>query len=508
VIAAARSGSTVDDTIQSQISARSANGTDPQIDPNTGVLSGGPMTKPITIPSIVERGGKYNLNLTSPDEVALIGDQVGQKLIGRNLTDTEKKSVTDAIHSQETTKFNADVNSAEGQRQEQYQARVDARNEQFAGSMPGSSNGGSTVGLGLVAPFANFNLGNSYQHDDQGVDMQTAVNTPVLAAASGHIEIHHDPNGFGPDYAVLMLDTPIKGNTGIYYGHVAPDVADGTHVDAGQQIAHTQPGGPQAGNATQDGWLEMGFWGPKGPTGDGAAMHEILGSAGTGSPTSGPQPSGGVAAGGSIKDFATAVLTQLGITPTAENVKAIAAWQRAEGGSAAFNPLNTTQDAQGATAVNSVGVKNYTSFDQGVQATVQTLQNGSYQPILNALKSGDANAVAAAVGSSPWGTSGDLMKQVLAGGVDVNAVPPNLAAGQSTGTQGATGTVGTDQYIPASVTSTVNPDSPQAASEAYVKQNDQPEYKAHQLVSAYDTFQQIMQAKASDSGAARPVNKI
>ena len=59
----------------------------------------------------------------------------------------------------------------------------------------------------------------------------------------------------------------------------------------------------------------------------------------------------------------------------------------------------------GATVFNSVGVKAYTSWKQGLQATVITLRNGYYEAILAALRRGDdASAVAAAVGASPWGT--------------------------------------------------------------------------------------------------------
>jgi hypothetical protein len=52
-----------------------------------------------------------------------------------------------------------------------------------------------------------------------------------------------------------------------------------------------------------------------------------------------------------------------------------------------------------------VGVKAYTSWAQGLRATVITLGNGLYGGILAALRSGnDANAVAGAVAASPWGT--------------------------------------------------------------------------------------------------------
>jgi hypothetical protein len=107
--------------------------------------------------------------------------------------------------------------------------------------------------------------------------------------------------------------------------------------------------------------------------------------------------------------WAQALLGQLGIAATSEDVRAIVAWERAEGGhwsnSARFNPLNTTQQEPGSAPMNSVGVQAYTSWDQGLAATVQTLKNGRYEGVLVALRQGQcAPCVASAVGASPWGT--------------------------------------------------------------------------------------------------------
>jgi peptidoglycan hydrolase CwlO-like protein len=107
--------------------------------------------------------------------------------------------------------------------------------------------------------------------------------------------------------------------------------------------------------------------------------------------------------------WARALLKNLGVPVTDANVSAIYSWEMAEGGhwynAAHFNPLNTTQSAPGATSMNSVGVKAYTSWEQGFTATITTLFNGYYAGILAALERGDdAQAVANAVGASPWGT--------------------------------------------------------------------------------------------------------
>jgi hypothetical protein len=83
-------------------------------------------------------------------------------------------------------------------------------------------------------------------------------------------------------------------------------------------------------------------------------------------------------------------------------------WEAAEGGAwnggARYNPLNTTEPMSGATNFNSVGVKNYTSWEQGLNATVKTLENGYYTDILNALSIGGTGDFGVTVGESPWGT--------------------------------------------------------------------------------------------------------
>ena len=80
----------------------------------------------------------------------------------------------------------------------------------------------------------------------------------------------------------------------------------------------------------------------------------------------------------------------------------LAEWQRREGGTAAFNPLNTTQRAPGATSYNSVGVRNYRSQQQGLNATVETLRNGRYTDILHALTKSQPLGSQASL--KTWGT--------------------------------------------------------------------------------------------------------
>ena len=113
------------------------------------------------------------------------------------------------------------------------------------------------------------------------------------------------------------------------------------------------------------------------------------------------------------KDF----LTKLGMPITGENVRAIKAWEKAEGTAADFNPLATTQSGfAGETRFNSVGVKNYASYEDGLNANIKAISNGLYGHILDALRAGnDAGAVATAIANSRWGT-GHLVERVLASG--------------------------------------------------------------------------------------------
>lgn len=59
----------------------------------------------------------------------------------------------------------------------------------------------------------------------------------------------------------------------------------------------------------------------------------------------------------------------------------------------------------GASSFNSVGVRAYSDWNQGLAATVKTLRNGRYDSVLSALQAGNnPNAVWDAVLASPWGT--------------------------------------------------------------------------------------------------------
>lgn len=75
-------------------------------------------------------------------------------------------------------------------------------------------------------------------------------------------------------------------------------------------------------------------------------------------------------------------------------IKFVWAWEILESGpgpvvAADHNPLNTTQAWPGATNFNAVGVKNYASYQDGLNATATVLKNSLYPSLLHALQTND-----------------------------------------------------------------------------------------------------------------------
>lgn len=149
-----------------------------------------------------------------------------------------------------------------------------------------------------------------------------------------------------------------------------------------------------------------------------ATTEDVNAAAGAAGVVGNPSGVGHIQSTPQRETFANAVLAKLGVPNTPENMRALVAWQQGEGTAAAFNPLATTDHAPGSTAFNDNNgdpVQNFTSFEQGVDTTVQTLTNGKYGNILGALQDGSsAIAVAQAIAASPWGT-GALVLKILGG---------------------------------------------------------------------------------------------
>jgi hypothetical protein len=114
--------------------------------------------------------------------------------------------------------------------------------------------------------------------------------------------------------------------------------------------------------------------------------------------------------GGGQQQWARGFLAALGEPGTQCNLNAVVAWQQAEGGGpggdgASFNNLNTTLREPGSYAMNSAGVQVFTSYAQGLDANVTVARMPAYAGVRSALAAGNnAQAVADAVASSPWGT--------------------------------------------------------------------------------------------------------
>jgi hypothetical protein len=116
------------------------------------------------------------------------------------------------------------------------------------------------------------------------------------------------------------------------------------------------------------------------------------------------------------------LLRSLGALVGHENVRLLTAWQQAEGGTARWNPLNTTFDLPGATDYNSVGVKNYPRPTWGVYATGLTLTSPAsgpltYGKILGHLQAGSSTAEQIVSDCrdefQTWGTNPDAILAVL-----------------------------------------------------------------------------------------------
>lgn len=148
--------------------------------------------------------------------------------------------------------------------------------------------------------------------------------------------------------------------------------------------------------------------------------------------------------GYTVQKFVGDVLAGIGAPDTQQNRNLFYAWIFSEGTKAGFNPLATTQPAAGTTEFNSVGVKNYPNYTTGVTATVQTLQNGYYNGIVNDLRKGNVDPYTIVQNNASefntWGTGANLVASNLSGPapgkVSITQVGANLGTGY--------GQVGTD----------------------------------------------------------------
>ena len=113
------------------------------------------------------------------------------------------------------------------------------------------------------------------------------------------------------------------------------------------------------------------------------------------------------------------LLRQIRGRGSSQNRRLLAAWGRAEGGTARYNPLNTTQPWPGATQYNADGVKNYRSGADGIRATAATLLNGRYPGLVADLRTGTLRAEDIVSRRRQelalWGTNPETILAVLRG---------------------------------------------------------------------------------------------
>lgn len=118
-----------------------------------------------------------------------------------------------------------------------------------------------------------------------------------------------------------------------------------------------------------------------------------------------------------FREWDRRLVVALGGRPDAGNLAFLDAWQRAEGGTASFNPLNTTLVLHGSTDYNHAGVQNYADELQGLCGTILTLRLPYYRRVVAALRRGglDGSAIlrASITDVRTWGTSPELIGKVL-----------------------------------------------------------------------------------------------
>ena len=120
--------------------------------------------------------------------------------------------------------------------------------------------------------------------------------------------------------------------------------------------------------------------------------------------------------------------------PSPELLRFLDSWIQAEGTAAAYNPLATSQPMPGSSDFNSDHVQEYLSVEDGLKATVLTLQSNhpGYSNIAEGIRTNDVQRAFDGLAASPWGThAGDVAAMIYNGGQV--ATLPAAAAGPAVG---------------------------------------------------------------------------
>lgn len=241
--------------------------------------------------------------------------------------------------------------------------------------------------------------GSNNKHTGQ--DYAAPVGTKVQAVADGTVIDEALDSGYG---IYVQIDHHDGYQT--IYGHLSKrNVKVGDQVKKGQVVGLVGT----TGNVTGPHLHFEVRKGKNNPVDPGSYLKG--GSLATTSGSVGTQTTGTILGNGDQQSWAKDFLTRLGKPTTDSNIKAMTTWMAWEGGhwknTANYNPLNTTMPASGASSMNKVGVKSYVDYEQGMQATLNTIKVNKYgyPAILKALEGGNnTQGVIDAINSSKWGT--------------------------------------------------------------------------------------------------------
>lgn len=134
------------------------------------------------------------------------------------------------------------------------------------------------------------------------------------------------------------------------------------------------------------------------------------------------------------EQWAEGFLGYAGWSLSQEKVIALVAQATREGSGAAWNPLDTTEGAPGATDYNTAGVKDYPSAAAGFGATLATFLNGRYPELVANLADpagGSAASYATSAELNTWGTGNCLaeVEEIKAGDPHGYMTAPVAGAG-------------------------------------------------------------------------------
>lgn len=149
-------------------------------------------------------------------------------------------------------------------------------------------------------------------------------------------------------------------------------------------------------------------------------------------------------------EFSAECLLAIGKPVTKNNLQSLVCWAVSEGSKAEWNPFDTEEGGEsGESNYNSVGVKNYPTQAEGIDAFKRTILNGFYPHILSDLTDSAIPAVTCSdIVNSAWGSKPNpgIVSNVL-GNYDHYANQVVAGSTPSTGVIGGNTTVPDDTSV-------------------------------------------------------------